>query len=270
MKNPPKRWLRLTSPYMNGEDVRRLQVAINDRRAARGLAPIVVDGEYGRKTAQAVRSTLWHLGCPADKLGAGGTTTHQARIRSPRRRPPTWLVIARDRKKWLDKQGAGRRAFVAALRTFIGKVEQPRDMNRGPWLDPLLKAVGWLPPGDRKGPPYCGIALIALLRRVGFAAPASWAYTPALLADARAERNGARVVPMSDRQAGDLFVIKIPGVSNDPCDHVGAVEDYDSSIEFNTSPGRGGSQNNGGGCYRRNWGDRAPMVVAVIRLDWAS
>jgi hypothetical protein len=265
----PKRWLRLTSPYVRGEDVRVLQVGINKRLRARGRARIKEDGEYGVKTRDALRAVLWHLGCPEEKLDNGATTAHQRIVRAPDDyRPKSWYSIANDRKKWEAKREQGRAAFVKWCQSYVGKVESPRDSNRGSWLDPLLRQAAWFPPPGVKGPPYCGIGLVVGLRKAGLDVPNAWAYTPTILSDARNGRYGFKLVDKRNRQPGDLYLIKIPGVSNDPVDHVGMIETKDGCIDFNTSPGRGGSQNNGGGVYRRKWSDRTGMVVAVVRPPW--
>ncbi len=267
-QHKPDRWLRLTSPYMKGPDVEALQRAIGNRLVARNRKRIAVDGEYGQATRDALRSTLWHLGMPADELDSGGTLKAQYAVRDPEgHRPNDWLEIARDRKAWLAEQkDSGREGFVRDLRKYVGKVEEPKDSNRGAWLDPLHRAAGFNPAGRN---PYCAIGLIALLRRADVDEIGSgWAYTPNWMRDIREGDLGWKKVSPGSRQPGDIFFIKIPGVSRDMCDHVGAVESKTNTIEFNTSSGRSGSQNNGGGVWRRTWAERASMVVCVGRPPW--
>lgn len=266
VKHMPYRWLRLTSPYMEGPDVEAVQVGLSKRLKARGKAGIKADGTYGPKTRDALRSALWWMGCPSDDLDLCGLTRNQSIVRDPDNRPSHWFPIARDRQDWLKDQSRGGDGFVDLLQTYIGKVEQPKDSNRGAWLDPLHRGAGFAPESH---PPYCAIGLIACFRRVGLEeVKNAWAYTPSWVYDIRSGSMGWKDVKMSSRKPGDVFFIKIPGVSNDVCDHVGAIEDSDSTIEFNTSSGRSGSQNNGGGVWRRNWADRDNMTVCIGRPPW--
>lgn len=267
-KNKPNRWLRLTSPYMHGEDVEALQVGVNKRLAARGRKGINADGEYGGATRDAVRSALWFLGCPSDNLDAGATLKNQYALRDPEgHRPQEWFAIAGDREAWLAHQDKGWKGFLKIVSGYVGKTEQPKDSNRGPWLDPLHKAAGFNP-ADRA--PYCAIGLIACFRKAGMdSVKNGWAYTPSWVSDIRNGAMGWKSVPVAHRLPSDVFFIKIPGVSQAVCDHVGTIDEgITHTLEFNTSSGKGGSQNNGGGVWRRDFNDRAPMVVCVGRPPW--
>lgn len=270
MKNEPTRWLRLTSPYMQGDDVKSLQKGINDRLKARGRKGIVADGQYGPGTRDATRSVLWYLGMPSDELDNGATVKAQMIIRDPENRPQSWLSIAKDREEWLSKQDKGAKGFTHIVRGYLGKTEDPPGSNNGPWLDPLLKMVGFAPSSH---PFYCAIGLIACYRKAGLdEVKNSWAYTPAWLADCRSGAMGWKLVPFSSRKPGDVLFYKFPGESNATVDHVGSVDDdTDFSQEFNTSSGVSGSQSNGGGCFRRDLAhDRSRFVVGVGRPPWGA
>lgn len=264
----PQRWLRLTSPHIRGSDVKRLQQALNKRLAARHRDAIDVDGDYGKATQEAVHLVLYLLGAPAHELDIGATTALQRVILDPSNRSKAWLSRAKARVEWEEKKSRGRDGFLKYCRTYVGKAESPRDSNRGPWLDPLLHEAGWNPPGGVHGPPYCGIGMLVGYRRAGLEVPNNWSYTPNIMNDIRAGRYGFRQVSAEARQPGDILLFKFPGVSNDSCDHTGTVEDKNHSIEFNTGPGNTGSQNNGGGCYRRNWADRRNYIVCIGRPPW--
>jgi hypothetical protein len=268
--NKPSRWLRLVSPYIKGKDVEALQAGINKRRAARNQHPIRVDGEYGPATRDAVRSILWYLGCPADEMDAGATLKAQYAIRDPEgHRPKDWETIAADRKAWLSEQDTGAKGFLHIIEGYLGKHEDAGRQNRADWLDPLLQQVGFSP---ATAPPYCAIGLIACFRKAGLdAVRNSWAFTPAWLRDGRDGDMGWKSVAVASRKPGDIGFIKIPGVSTNSCDHVYTMDDdIDFTNEFNTSPGNGGSQNNGGGVYRRAFHDRIGMTVGMLRPPWGS
>lgn len=114
------------------------------------------------------------------------------------------------------------------------------------------------------GVPFCAMGVSWALDQVGMTPPGgAFAYVPAGI---NAARNAKRLLAdVEDAQSGDLvcFDWDDDGIS----DHVGIVEanfgDYLQTIEFNTAPGSGGSQGNGGGVYRRtrDW----DSVTAVIR-----
>lgn len=114
------------------------------------------------------------------------------------------------------------------------------------------------------GVPFCAMGASWVLDQAGIEPPGgAFAYVPAGINAARTKKR--LLADIKDTQAGDLvcFDWDDDGIS----DHVGIVEinagRYLQTIEFNTSPGSGGSQGNGGGVYRRtrDW----DSVTAVIR-----
>ena len=117
------------------------------------------------------------------------------------------------------------------------------------------------------GVPFCAMGASWVLDQAGITPPGgAFAYVPAGISAARAKNR--LLADETDAQAGDLvcFDWDDDGIS----DHVGIVEfnagNYLQTIEFNTSPGNGGSQGNGGGVSRRtrDW----DSVTAVIRPDY--
>lgn len=117
------------------------------------------------------------------------------------------------------------------------------------------------------GVPFCAMGVSWVLDQAGITPPGgAFAYVPAGINAASAKNR--LLADVEDAQAGDLvcFDWDDDGIS----DHVGIVEfnagNYLQTIEFNTSPGNGGSQGNGGGVYRRtrDW----DSVTAVIRPDY--
>lgn len=65
------RELRLTSPYMRGEDVRTLQRALKEQ----GFDPGQIDGVYGKKTERAVKRFQKSVGLKADGIAGRRTFT---------------------------------------------------------------------------------------------------------------------------------------------------------------------------------------------------
>lgn len=82
-----------------------------------------------------------------------------------------------------------------------------------------------------------------------------YAYCPYVVDDARAGRNGLKVVPASQASRGCLVLYDWQG--DGVADHIGFVVDGPGSgssfhtVEGNTSGGSGGSQSNGDGVYER-------------------
>lgn len=169
----------------------------------------------------------------------------------------TRAKIAKRRKALAASSNPGAVAVKAAL----GDVGRTERNNRAPWLDAWArKYVGaWM-----VGQPWCGLACIKWYADAGKALPKDTVSTVAILNRARAGNLYSLVRPESAR-AGDLVVMDFaPG--GPPAQHVGLAlgpmrGGVIPTVEGNTSPGNGGSQNNGGGIYRRS---RPRGVVACV------
>lgn len=152
-----------------------------------------------------------------------------------------------------------------ALAQVAHKVgEVPAGSNCGPLVDQWNRAAGVAP-----GPAayWCQSFADAVLVHGGGPQLHS-GYTPAVVEWARAGKYGLRLVghTYGAAQAGDFVYFKFPGTSRDFCDHVGVrlASKQPGTVEGNTSPGRGGSQNNGG-VVAIHGAERIPYVVAVVR-----
>lgn len=221
----PYRVLVVSSPAVRGPDVRALQQAINDRDAgdpSRGIGRVEVDGEYGPQTEAAAQRASWALGTLASTQAKHGTTVgEQTYIRAPHVRPKK----AVKRGKARLRTGGGAAAAIAAARGKRGVHETPAGSNKG-GLGGFITAIqvaliGWA------GWPWCG-AFLAWAARQGGARPhARWRYTPWIVEDAKAKRNGFR----GWHDVGKAFVPKGSAVLFDfnggVVDHVGLLtQDY--------------------------------------------
>lgn len=162
----------------------------------------------------------------------------------------------------LDRQIAraenpGQRAANALL-GWVGRTE---NNNRASWLDAwAMKYVGrWM-----LGQPWCGLACIVAWSAAGVSLPKDTVSTVAILNRAR---RGDKFKSISPEQAkpGDLVVMDF-SPSPPEAMHVGLAlgpmrNGMIPTVEGNTSPGSGGSQNNGGGIYRRS---RPRGVVRIV------
>lgn len=151
------------------------------------------------------------------------------------------------------------------IRVASGELEYTRwrDPQRGTKYGRWYADLTGSPYFGANGVPFCAMGASWCLDQLGMTPPGGhFAYVPTGIANAR--RAGA-LVPARQARPGDLvcFDWNRDGVA----DHVGIVVANLgwglATIEFNTSPGTGGSQGNGGGVYRRTraWG----CVCAVIR-----
>jgi hypothetical protein len=267
MQSPPKRRLRLTSPHTRGEDVRRLQVALNDRRRARGLSRITVDGEYGPATAAAMRETARALGAAEATIAKGATVGIQRIVRNPKLRTPVQLARAAARKRAAARADRGPDAALRWARSKIGVKEHPADSNTGPLIADWQKAAG-MGPG-----PWCGAFAKASADHGGADVTPEARYTPSIVAHAHARTGGYEGwCSPADRLAkpGDHVLFDWqPGTG---ADHVGVLESVDrqartvTCIEGNTSSTTSGSQDNGGMVARRT--RSFDVVLGVARVRW--
>lgn len=145
----------------------------------------------------------------------------------------------------------------------VGVVERPAFSNSGPFISDWLRMSDGQP-----GWPWCQAfanagVFIGTARKVQLKS----CYTPQVVDWARNREHGLRIVSSSEAAPGDLVYFKFPGISSDFCDHVGILESKGrgvvNTIEGNTSRGNGGSQNNGGGVFRRS--RPLSVVVAIVR-----
>lgn len=248
------RVFKLTSPYVHGEDVKNFQILLNKRSQERHLSNIKVDGEYGPSTQQLYRRVAYYLGLSQKAIDKGATNYTRKLIKNPKLRNPVQLVRAKKRINTFRKSDDKRKLVIEWLYSHVGETETPGKPNRGPLVDRLQLEFGkWM-----LGQPWCGALVGFVLRRIAkIPVPAGIVYTPNILTWAQNGQFGFKrgLISYKNAKPGDVALLKFPGVSKEKVDHTGivvAVEDGKVvTVEGNTSSGRSGSQNNGGGVYRR-------------------
>lgn len=130
----------------------------------------------------------------------------------------------------------------------LGTTENPPGSNRNPYSEAL----------GRPAEPWCADFVVWCARQAGLVLPSESAYTPAMAAGF--QRTGAWTeVPAP----GTVVFFDFPD-SSTGIQHVGLVEAVNpdgslTTIEGNTSSGEAGSQDNGGGVFRR----RRPLRFVV-------
>jgi hypothetical protein len=148
-------------------------------------------------------------------------------------------------------------------------VESPPGSNKGPGQDGITQweidsGYPWVK-NAAVGVPWCQCFANAVAVHGG-CKQITTGFTPDVM-------NGFgdyRPIHVDDAQPGDFIYFKWPGVSHDPSDHVGVLVSKTSTtvtcIEGNTSAGAAGSQNNGGGVYKRT--RSRTLVVGAVRVPY--
>lgn len=149
-----------------------------------------------------------------------------------------------------------------------------REIGYSRWADPNpgTKYGNWYakltgtPYFGQNGVPFCAMGVSYILAECGVDVPGF--PSASCLAILSASRAAGTIIGDKRRaQPGDIVLFDWDGWAQNGPDHVGFVErnlgGHIQTIEFNTSPGAGGSQGNGGGVYRRtrSW----ETVHSVIR-----
>lgn len=175
-------------------------------------------------------------------------------------------AISAKRKRNLDrhldeKNSSGRERACAWALDQVGTHEAPGYPNtdRGGPIDRWNRAVG-LTPG-----PYaywCGSFVHACLKAGGIDFPDWIRYTPSIFTYAQRGEFGLSLVAAADAKPGDMVLMNFDG---GVVDHVGLYIGNGQTVEGNTSPTSGGSQNNGGGVYLK-----APRVLwHYVHVDYS-
>lgn len=149
-------------------------------------------------------------------------------------------------------------AFLGKARSYLGTLESPPNTNRNIFA-PMV--------GHANGYPWCASYCLAVAKEVGLRLPTTSAYTPRVAADFQL----ARQWYTDTGRAGDLALFDFPDATRG-IQHIGIVESVLPGqlvcIEGNTSAGVRGSQDDGGGVFRRTR-PRA-FVVGFGRPDFDS
>lgn len=228
--------LKLTSPWMRGSDVTKLQTALKKRGWLQGAA----DGVYGPDTARAVKRGKYWMGYRVPDTAAADMFYNYCTGKTPL----TPAMEARlERRKKVAATEVNRLKMIKEARKHIGVKESPAGSNRcmfsnwygmiGPWCAMFVT--------------YCGVKVAAN----PFIRSKRYAYVPYVVADGRAGRNGLAVT--YDPLEGDLvcFDWDNDGVA----DHIGFFDHWTNAqkTQFATVEGNTGIGNdsNGGEVMKR-------------------
>lgn len=130
--------------------------------------------------------------------------------------------------------------FLRACASEIGYTESPAGSNRTKFAAEA---------NHINGQPWCATFLVAIAKRVGLQLPSTSPYTPSMANGFKSDGRWS-VSPA----IGAFAFFDFPD-SKYRIQHVGVVESFDATtvttIDGNTSSGPGGSEDNGGGVFRR-------------------
>lgn len=119
------------------------------------------------------------------------------------------------------------------------------------------------------GAPYCGIGCENAAAHGGFETSSRWASVGFIEDDARAGRSGFSrwTTDPSSIKKGEAFLVVLfgYGVHVEWGRRINRILRIVRTVGFNTSPGTSGSQNNGGGVWKRNRSLRDVRGYAVIK-----
>lgn len=215
--------LVLTSPNMKGVDVASAQTILKNLGYYNGK----MDGIYGQQSAAATKAAKWDLGYAEKNVTSVFDDTLLNFLIDLKK--PTLLMRRRAAIRH-NKSTLGDKALDVASR-YIGVSEEPAGSNKvmfsewygmtGPWC--LMFVT------------YCFVQA----KSKSFIKGSKYAYCPYLLTDAKASRNGLRIIPTTAARTGDIVLFDWN--KDGTADHVGIVNVAPNkrktftSVEGNTS-----------------------------------
>ena len=229
------RSLHLVSPYMTGEDVKRLQKKLGTD----------TDGEYGPATAIAVRESKRLLGFPPAKLETGASVLYQEILFGKAKAPAGYAERAKKaaaaHAKASAKAAKGAAGRISAADWLLERAGRHEGAvsNRADWLDKWQVSNGhprFRSPGE-EGWPWCGVGCWAAYKwGTGLLLDGRMRSTDWIFAASAAGTSRLSRAPLAQGKKGDLVLLFKRGA------HVGMfAADYKggslNTIEANTSPG---------------------------------
>jgi len=197
--------LVLTSPNMVGVDVASAQTILKNLGYYNGK----MDAIYGQQSAAATKAAKWDLGY-AEKNVTSAFDDVLLNFLIDLKKPT--LLMRRRASIRHHKGTVGDKALAEASK-YIGVSEEPAGSNKvmfSEWYGMLG--------------PWCAMFVTFCFVKAGsksFIKGSKYAYCPYLLTDAKASRNGLRVIPKTDVRTGDIVLFDWN--RDGTADHVGIV-----------------------------------------------
>ena len=242
--------LVLTSPNMKGVDVASAQTILKNLTYYNGK----MDSIYGQETAAATKAAKWDLGYAQKNVTSVFDDTLLKFLIDLKK--PTLLMRRRAAIRH-NKSTVGDKALDVAS-SYIGVSEQPAGSNKvmfsewygmtGPWCAMFVT--------------YCFVAA----KSKSFVKGSKYAYCPYLLADARASRNGLRVIPKTEARTGDIVLFDWN--RDGTADHIGIVDKppVKKNARFSTIEGNTSGTNPSDGGMVAKMSRVTSDVIAFVRV----
>ena len=215
--------LSLTSPNVTGFYVTEAQKVLKNVGYYNGK----VDGIYGQQTAAATKAAKWDLGYAEKNInGTFGEVLLDFLLENKK---PTLLMKRRAGIRHNNNTLGDKALDVATC--YIGMSEEPAGSNRVMFSE-WYGMIG----------PWCLMFVTYCFVKSGsksFVKGSKYAYCPYLLADAKASRNGLRIIPTTSARTGDIVLFDWN--KDGTADHIGIVNVAPNkrktftSVEGNTS-----------------------------------
>jgi len=233
------RTLTLTSPYIKGPDVVRVQ---------RALA-VPDDGEYGPVSAGAAAAWKKRAGYPDDQVDNTLSPQDQRYLLGKDPLPDAFRNRGERRARELAQTASVPQLAVAEMEQWVGLQERPKGSNRVPALGRVAAQLGLSDWYQKMGWPWCAFTVfLAALKVGGQSAEAGLRqgkfnalFCPTILGEAQAGRWGMRVVAASQAARGDLVLFDW-SPQGDPADHIGRLVRPPSAGVVATVDGNSGDE----------------------------
>jgi hypothetical protein len=249
-----KRFLHLTSPLMQGADVKVAQLRLHGDSDAKfgNFHPGGADGEYGERSAAATRRGKHWLGYADKSINGVYGPRFDEYLTGRRALTPAMKLRRRRRLKRAADKPLRLKVYEKAF-SQIGIKESPAGSNRVKYSTWYGMIGAW-----------CAMFCSWCSDQAG--GKFHYAYCPYVVRDAKAGINAMRVVPWADVRRGDfpLYDWDRDGVA----DHIGVFESWIqpgasfTAIEGNTAVG---NDSNGGAVMRRT--RYRPDVICFVRVE---
>ena len=243
--------LFLTSPNVKGADVSAAQSVLKDLGYYNGK----MDGIYGEQSAGATRAAKWDLGYAEKNINS---TFDDALASFLLGKTKPTLLMKRRASIRHSKRTVGDAALAEAFK-YVGVKEKPAGSNKvmfsewygmtGPWCAMFVT--------------YCFIAA----KSKSFIKGSRYAYCPYVLTDAKASRNGLRVIPKADVRSGDIVLFDWN--KDGTADHIGIVDKPPASKKsaFTTVEGNTSGTNPSDGGMVAKMSRVTSDVIAFVRVS---
>ena len=214
------RTLLLTTPYMKGRDVVRVQRALG----------VDDDGEYGPVTGGAASAWKRRVGYLENAIDTTLTAQDQRYLLGKEELPKAFRRRGEERARELATVAGVPERAVEEMERWIGLRERPPGSNKVPALGKVARELGLSDWYQKMGWPWCAFTVFLAALRVGGQTAElglrqgkfNALYCPAILAAAQGARFGMRVVASSEAARGDLVLFDW-SPQGDPADHIGRL-----------------------------------------------